>query len=114
VYNGAGKTFKKFGWSEKSDDFFRKAHPLAEPSLNNRQMLNVSDSKILLYADMLSNPLITSDQRKFLEAACNWYVNLQWSSFTVKIRCLRALGKNEYAALMSEELGLADQILKST
>ena len=114
VYNAAGKTFKKFGWSEKSDDYFRKAYPLAEPSLNNRQMLNVSDSRILLYADMLSNPLITSDQRKFLEAACKLYVNVQGSSFTVKIRCLRAIGEGEEAKKLSEELGLADQILKST
>jgi hypothetical protein len=114
VYNGAGKVYEKFGWEEKAKDYFAKAYHLAEPQLIKIKASSNDDVSILLYADMLLNPLITTDQRRFLGAACNWYINVQGSSFTVKIRCLRALGKNKYAALMAEELGLADQVLKST
>jgi hypothetical protein len=53
-------------------------------------------------------------EHKRLTEACNWYVNVQGRSHTVKIRCLRALGKDQYATLMAQELGLADQVLKST
>lgn len=113
VYNRAGEVYKKIRLTEKSDDYFRKAYHLAKTYLSAIELSTRESSKILLYADMLSNPLVDINERQRSTEACNWYVNVQGTSVTAKICCLRALGKNEYAKLMAKELGLDDQVLKS-
>ncbi len=114
VYNRGGEVFKKIGWTDKSDDYFAKAYHLADSYLSRIELSTNESSKILLYADMFSNPLLDINERQRLTKACNWYVNVQGTSVTIKVLCLRALGKNEYATLMAKELCLDDQVLKST
>lgn len=104
AYNRAGKFYKKIGWDEKSYDFFVKAFDLAKANLVNVRASRINDPSILLYADMISNPLIDVTQRRTLTAACSFYAFFHGGSLTVKIRCFRAVGKHDQALKMENEL----------
>ncbi len=114
VYNRMGEICRKIHWHKKSDDYFRKAYDLAKPYLIDAVITKTNDSMVLLGADMLSNPLLDPEMRVCLIASCNLYVDIPGKPGTVKLRCLRALGRHDEAVLLAKELGLDDQILKSS
>ncbi len=84
AYNRAGKFFKKIGWDEKSYDFFVKAFDLAKANLVNVRASRINDPSMLLYADMLSNPLLDLAQRRRLSDACSFYAFFHGGSLNSK------------------------------
>lgn len=114
VYNRMGEICRKVCWRKKSYDYFRKAYDLAEDPLVDVMITRVDDPLVLLGADMLSNPLLRVKQRGYLITSCSDYVDISGKFHTVRLRCLRALGRHHEAVLLAKELGLSDQILKSS